>query len=120
MRGRFGRSILGAAPPLAALLAACLIGQASAGGLSPSPDEDSGARQAQCRGGAAEGCARIRGYIAAGSDVSAAETVGGRPAPFGPPSPPFMSSVDAAGRAAADAINRGLFFLQASHDDGLR
>ncbi len=118
MGRRFGRSILGAVAPLAALLTACVIDPAGAGGLAPSRDQDAGARSAPCGGAAGEGCPRIRGYIAAGSDFAAGDRIGGRPAPFGPP--PFVRSVGDAGQAAADAINRGLFFLQVSHDDSVR
>lgn len=109
MRGRIRRSRLGAVVPMAALLMGGLIDPAGAGGLSPTPDQDSGARP-QCGGGA---CPRIKGYVAAGPDVSAGD---GRPAPFGPPAL-LMKGVGAAGQAAADAINRGFFLLQASHDD---
>ncbi len=120
MRRRFERSMAGAVAPLAALLTASLVNPAGAGGLAPSPDPDAGARPTQCDGAAGQGCAHISGYIAAGSDFAAGKRIGGRPALFAPPAPPLVTAIGAAGHAAADAINRGLFLLQASHDDGAR
>jgi hypothetical protein len=112
MRRRFER--LTGVVELAALLVFSPIGSASAGGLSPSAEGD--ASPSQC-GAADRGCVRIRGYIAAGAESSGATTVV-RPKPLLVlPKPPFVSALDSAGRAAADAINRGLFFLQASHSE---
>ena len=112
MRRRFER--LTGVVELAALLALSPTGSATAGGISPPPEGDPS--PSQC-GAADQGCVRIRGYIAAGSEATGATTVV-RPKPLlGPPAPPFIRGLDSAGRAAADAVSRGLFFLQASHSE---
>ena len=112
MRRRFDR--LTGVVELAALLAFSPTGSAAAGGFSPPTESDPSPQQC---GAADQGCVRIRGYIAAGSESSGA-TIVARPKPLlGPPAPPFISGLDSAGRAAADAVNRGLFFLQASHSE---
>ncbi len=114
---RFERSAKGAVAPLAVFLAIWLIGPAGAAGLPPATD---GATHATQCGDAPEGCARIRGHIPATSEGSGVETLGGRPAGFGPPPAPFVSGLGAAGQAAADAVSHGLFFLEVSHDDTAR
>lgn len=114
---RFERSAKDAVAPLAVLAALWLIGPAGAAGLPPATDGFT--RAAQC-GDAPEGCARIRGHIPATSERSGVETLGGRPAGFGPPPPPLLSGLGAAGQAAADAVSHGLFFLEVSHDDTAR
>jgi len=98
MRRRFEGS---AVAPLAVLLTVSLIGPAKAGDLTPSPCGD-----------VKQSCARIRGHIPAASDFAGADTIGGRAAAFAP--------FDAAGQAAADALGRGLFLLQASHEETAR
>jgi hypothetical protein len=102
MRRRFEGS---AVAPLAFLLTVLLIGPAKAGELAPSPPA------APC-GNAKQNCARIRGHIPAASDFAGVDTIGGHPAAFAP--------FDAAGQAAADALGRGLFLFQASHDETAR
>jgi hypothetical protein len=115
MLGHFEQSAGGATAPLAIFLTICLTTAAQAGGL-PFSAED--ATVPQC-GQSEEGCTRIRGHVPAASERSGVETIGSRSASFGPPPPPFVSGLGAAGQAAADALNR-LFFLQVSHDDGAR
>jgi len=110
MRRRFER--LTRVVELAALLAFSPTGSVTAGEFSPPAEGDPS--PSQC-GAANPGCVRIRGYIAAGSENSGA-TIVARPKPLlGPPAPPFVNGLNSAGRAAAEAVNRGLFFLQASH-----
>jgi hypothetical protein len=117
MRRGLERSAKGAIAPLAVLVTISVIGPAGAAGLPPATDGVT--RAPQCSE-AAEGCARIRGHIPATSERAGVETLGGRPAGFGPPSAPFVSGFSAAGQAAADAVSRGLFFLQVSHDETAR
>ena len=109
MRRKFERS---AVAPLAVLLTVSLIGPTKAGDLTPSPDGATSLRAAPC-GDAKQGCARIRGHIPAASELAGVDTIGGRQAAFGPP--PF----DVGGQAA-DALGRGLFFLQTSHEETAR
>jgi len=94
-----------------------VISAADAGGPASSTDGAKGLPVPQC--GANETCARIRGHIPAASEVAGVETIGGRPATLGPPPPPFVAGLGAAGQAVDDALNR-LFFLQVSHDDSVR
>ena len=117
MQRTLERSAKGASAPLAVLLTIWLIGSAGAAGLSP--ETDGVTRAPQC-GAAAEGCARIRGHIPATAERAGVETFGVRPAGFGRPPAPFVSGLGAVGQAAADALSRSLFFLQASHDDTAR
>ncbi len=119
MRRKFEQSARGGFASLVGLLAVGLIGPAQAAGLSPGTDGATRAPAAQCDD-AGEGCARIRGHIPATSDIAGSETISGRPQTFGPPPSPFVSGLGAAGRAAADAVSRGLFFLQVSHDQTAR
>jgi len=114
MQRGFEQSARGVGAPLAFLFAIAVIGPAGAAGLSGSTEGATRAYAAQC-GEAGEGCARIRGHIPAGSDFAAGDTIGGRSASFMSP-PPFVTGLGAVGQAAADAVNRGLFFLQVSHD----
>jgi hypothetical protein len=105
-----------------ALLALLLAGSlASAGALQPTPGD--GERAASC--GTAEkgtaGCARIRGYIAAGSEFASGEKVAAAPSPFEPLFAPIVTSVGSAESAAVSLPPKiGAFLLQVSHDDGLR
>jgi hypothetical protein len=115
MRGHFEQSVWGATAPLAVLLTICLTAAAQAGGLPASTENATASGCAESD----QGCTRIRGHIPAASERSGVETIGSRPASFGPPSAPFVSGLGAAGQAAAEAVNR-LFFLQVSHDDGAR
>ncbi len=117
MLRRFERSARGAVARLPVLLTVFMIGPTEAGGLARSTD--GATPEAQC-GDAEQGCVRIRGHIPAASELAGVETLGGRPAAFGPPLAPFVAGLDAAGQAAADALSRGLFFLQASHDETAR
>jgi len=119
MRGKFERPAGGAVVLSAVLLILCLIAPAEAGGLVSSVDGATRPPASQC-GEAHEGCTRIRGHIPAASERAGVETVGGRPASLGPPLAPFMTGIDAAGQAAADAVSRGFFFLQVSHDETAR
>ena len=94
---------------------------ASAGALQPAPGD--GQRGASC--GTADkgtaGCARIRGYIAAGSEFTSGEKVAAAPSPFEPLFAPIVTSVGSAESAAVSLPPRiGAFLLQVSHDDGLR
>ena len=114
MQRRFEQSARGVVAPLLLLFAIGLIGPAEAAGLTPSTHSATRASAAQC-GEDGERCARIRGHIPAASDFAGGDTIGGRPATFGPP-PPFVSGLNAVGQAAAESVNRGLFFLQVSHD----
>jgi hypothetical protein len=67
------------------------------------------------------GCARIRGYIAAGSEFTSGEKVAAAPSPLGSLFAPIVTSVGSAESAAVSLPPRiGAFFLQVSHDDGLR
>jgi hypothetical protein len=117
MQRKFQQSARGACASLAVLLTVGLIGPAQAAGLSPGT-YDPRAPAAQC-GDADEGCARIRGHIPATSDFAGGETIGVGPPSFGPAAP-LVSGLGAAGRAAADALNRGLFLLQVNHDQTVR
>src|SRR5271165_2381009 len=99
MQQGFGRSMSAALAPLAILLTVSLVHPASADSLSP--PQVSGLRPAQCDEAApslgvaadAIGCARIQGYVAAGSEFAAGERIGGRHAPFEPPSQPVVTSI---------------------------
>src|SRR5579871_5269215 len=113
MRVAFGREACATAL-LAVLFTIQLLGPAGSEGLSTAPDGDGRSSSAQC-GGSDDGCRRIRGHIPAAPVSGGVETIGGRPTGPGTP-PPFLTGLGAAGQAAADAVNRGFFFLQASHD----
>ncbi len=112
MRARFERSRSGAVLPLATLFAALMISEASPDGLQPSAPRDPSGRAQACSGD--QGCVRIRGYIAAGSDFT--ETAGDIPAPFAP----LPQQADGAAHDPADPANRGMLFLPASGDDNAR
>jgi hypothetical protein len=113
MRGRTERSGTYATIPLTAL-AALLLASAASAGDGVTQGRDAGLGVAQCGEGGPT-CTRIRGYIAAGGDRTSA-----RPAPFGPQLPPLFAGFGAAGQAAANAINQGLFLLPASRGDVIR
>ena len=104
---------------LAVLLTIGLIGRAVAAGLSPAADGMARSPPSQCSESDG-GCGRIRGHIPAASDSAGVETIGHGPASLGTPLAPFASGLGAAGQAAADAVSRGLFFLQVSHDESGR
>ncbi len=120
MQDGSGRSMSGAVAPLAILLTMSLIHPASAGSLSA--PQASGLRPAQCDeaapslGAAADaiGCARIQGYVAAGSEFAAGERIGGRHAPFEPPSQPVVTTIGPGPAVAPTKVNP--FLLEVSHD----
>jgi hypothetical protein len=103
---------------LAALFTFGLLGPARSAGLSSDLDGDGRPSSAQC-GGSDDGCKRIRGHIPAAPVSGGMETIGGRPVSPGSP-PPLLAGFGAAGQAAADAVNRGFFLLQASHNQTTR
>ncbi|MBV8103801.1 MAG: hypothetical protein JO223_04100 [Hyphomicrobiales bacterium] len=120
MQRKFERSTTGVLASLTIALTASFTLAASADGL-PRPPGD-GLRPAQCdealrasaSGEEAAGCARISGYVAAGSEFSAGEKIGGRPAPFEAPFAILMGVPLGALRTV------GSFFLQVGHEDGAR
>jgi len=117
MRERFEWSSNCAIALLTALLAALIASQAKAGdGVAPQ-NLDSGAHEQKC-GAPGETCAHISGYIKAGSDSFARDPDGQRPARTA--TPPFLAGIGAIGHATADALNRGIFFLEVSHDQQAR
>lgn len=123
MQRKSGRLVRSALASLTILIPGCLI--AAADGVKTSPNADP--PPPQC--GAADqglrankdpvGCARIRGYVAAGSDFIAGEKIGGRPEPFEHPAVPIVSSVGSLEPAPGGAPPRAPF-LKVSHDDGVR
>jgi hypothetical protein len=119
MRRRFDLSAKRMSASLSVILTIGLIGPAEAAGLSPATDGLARSPAPQC-GESDGGCGRIRGHIPAASNSAGVETIGGGPASLGMAPPPFVSGLGAAGQAAADAINRGLFLLQVSHDESGR
>src|SRR5271165_4316458 len=114
-----GRSMSAALAPLAMLLTVSLFHPASADSLSP--PQVSGLRASQCDeapspGAAADaiGCARIQGYVAAGSEFAAGERIGGRHTPFDPPSQPVVTGIGPGPAVAPTKVNP--FLLEVSHD----
>ena len=127
MQREFGRSLTGAFAPLAILLTASMIRTASADGLPPSTATE--LRPAQCDETAssrathdAVGCARIIGYVAAGSDFAAGKKIGARLAPFAPLSGPIVTSVGTASESALpnSPPKQRLFFLRVGENDATR
>jgi hypothetical protein len=123
MQRKFRRSLTGAFAPAAILLTSSFAFAAGADGLSPPPSAN--LRPAQCddavgdsaRAQDGAGCARISGYVAAGSEFAAGERIGGRPAPFEPRSAPIVTSVGAPDASLANAPRtEDSFFLPVSHD----
>jgi hypothetical protein len=123
MQRKVRRSLTGAFAPAAILLTSSFAFAAGADGLSPPPAAN--LRPAQCDDAVRDsvgaqdvaGCARISGYVAAGSEFAAGERIGGRPVPFAPPSAPIVTSVGAAESSFANAPRtEDSFFLQVSHD----
>ena len=120
MQRKFERSMTGVLAPLTIALTASFTLAASADGLPPPPGD--GLRATQCdkavrasaSGEEAAGCARISGYVAAGSEFAAGEKIGGRPAPFEPP----FAILTGVPLGALRTV--GSFFLQVSHDNGQR
>jgi hypothetical protein len=102
----------GAMAPLLALLTALIANAAQAGDAAFAQDQGGGARASAC-GAPGETCARIRGYIKAGSDFTA-------PPAGHTAAPPLLAGIGAAGQAAADALNRGIFLLKVGGDDSAR
>jgi hypothetical protein len=124
MQQEFGRPVRVALAFLAVLIPGCIAAMARADGLTPSPD--AGRRPAQCGGADQDpsanqdpvGCARIRGYIAAGSDFKPGQKVGGLASPFDAPAPPIVKSVGVSEPLPIDApASGGSFLLQVSHDE---
>jgi hypothetical protein len=108
-------------------VALALLGLLWAGSLASAetlqPTSGGGQRGASCETAekGAAGCARIRGYIAAGSEFTSGEKVAAAPSPFAPLFAPIVTSVGSAESAAVSLPPRiGAFFLQVSHGDGLR
>jgi hypothetical protein len=123
MQRKFRRWLTGAFAPVAIVLTSPIAFAASADGLSSPPAAN--LRPAQCDDAVRDsvgaqdvaGCARISGYVAAGSEFAAGERIGGRHVPFAPPSPPIVTSVGAAESSFANAPRtEDSFFLQVSHD----
>jgi hypothetical protein len=123
MQRKFGRTLTDAFARVAILLTPFLAFQASAAELPPPPEAN--LRPAQCEDSVrasagpqdVAGCARISGYVAAGSEFAAGERIGGRPVPFVAPSAPIVTSVGASEPSFANAPRtEGSFFLQASHE----
>jgi len=120
MQRKIDRSMTGVLASLTIVLTASFTFAARADSLPPPPGD--GLRPAQCdkavRASAsaqdAAGCARISGYIAAGSEFAAGEKIGGRPAPFEPP----FAILTGVPLGALRTV--GSFFLQVSHDNGAR
>ena len=110
MRRCFEWSSTGVIAPLLALLAALIVNSAYAGDGAFAQDAGDAARATPC-GAPGETCARIRGYIRAGSDFTAPRDRSAA-AP-----PPLLAGIGAAGQAAADALNRGFGFLRVSGED---
>jgi hypothetical protein len=121
MQRKFRRSLTTAFAPAAILLTSSLAFAAGADGLSTPPVAN--LRPAQCDDAVRDsvgaqdvaGCARISGYVAAGSEFAAGEKIGGRLAPFAPQSAPIVTSVGAPDPSFAPRTE-GSFFLQVSHD----
>ena len=105
---------------LAILLTVSLIRPAGADSLPPPQVSDLRASQcdeaAPSSGAAADaiGCARIEGYVAAGSEFAAGERIGGRHAPFDPPGQPAVTGVPPGPAVAPTKVNP--FLLEVSHD----
>jgi hypothetical protein len=127
MQREFGRSLTGAFAPLAILLTASMIRTASADGLPPSTATE--LRPAQCNETAssrathdAVGCARIIGYVAAGSDFATVENIGRRLKPFSPLSGPIVTSAGAASEPSLpnSPPKQRSFFLRVGQDDATR
>ena len=121
MQRKIDRSTAGALASLTIVLTVSFTLAASADGLPPPPW--AGLRPAQCDEAArasasaqdAAGCARISGYVAAGSEFAAGEKIGVKPAPFESPFAPILTGIPLGALRTV-----GSFFLQVSHDNGLR
>jgi hypothetical protein len=116
MRQGLERSRTGAAAPLAILLALLIAKAATAGDASMPQDPDRGDYGRRC-GPPGEACARITGYIKAGSDFASGETYGlrlGRVVQA-----PLFTGAAAIGQGA-DAANLGMGFLPVSGEDSAR
>ncbi|RBP15797.1 hypothetical protein DFR50_10767 [Roseiarcus fermentans] len=113
MRQRVEPSSIGAIASIAALLGLLAANPAQAGGLAPDPDAGVGA--AEC-GAPGQSCARIRGYIKAGSEFP--ERSVQKPVRY--IQPPLLAGVGDIGRAASDALNRGIGFLKTSGENAAR
>jgi hypothetical protein len=86
---RVARVVAAVGAPLLAMLAASLSNPASAGSGGPLGDQPQ-IRGSYCDGSDEDlapgraGCARIKGYIAAGERFGSGDRIGGRPSPFAP------------------------------------
>ena len=115
MRQKFEWSSMGAIAPRAAFLAALIVNAAQAGDVVPGRDSDNSPRAPAC-GSPGETCARINGYVKAGSDAYA--PVDSRANPLA--RAPLLAGAGALGRAAADSQNRGMVLLRVVGDDSVR
>jgi hypothetical protein len=121
MQRKIDRSMTGVLASLTIALTASFTVAANADSLPPRPGV--GLRPAQCdtavrtsaSGEDVAGCARISGYVAAGSEFAAGEKIGGKPAPFESPFAPILTGIPLGALRTV-----GSFFLQVSHDNGLR
>ncbi|MBV9289892.1 MAG: hypothetical protein JO288_19120 [Hyphomicrobiales bacterium] len=109
----------------AALLAAVWACAASADGLQPSRDfsrHDARCRNADRDASADEpaGCARIRGYIPAGSDPGGAARVERPPSPFEPLIRPVVTGIGVVAAPIGSALGQVPFFLPARENDQIR
>ena len=111
MLQRFERPSMGNILPRAAFLAALAASAAQAGDVPPGRDFDN----SPC-GSPGETCARINGYVKAGSDAYA--PVDSRANPLA--RAPLLAGAGALGRAAADSQNRGMVLLRVVGDDSVR
>jgi hypothetical protein len=114
MGQRFEWSPVCAIAQLMALLAGLGVTAAKAGDGAPSEKLGSGLHEQTC-GAPGEPCARISGYIKAGSDSFARDPDGQRPRGISP----FPAGIGGMGQSAADTLTRGVF-LEVSHDQQVR
>jgi hypothetical protein len=95
---RVARVVAAVSAPLLALLAASLSNPASAGSGGALGDQPQ-IRGSYCDGSdddlSRAGCARIKGYIAAGDHVGSGDRIGGRPSPFAPINDPGIAGARA-------------------------
>jgi hypothetical protein len=115
MRQRFEWSSTHAIAPLTALMAVLVVTAAKAGEGVSAQNLAASVQDQKC-GAPGETCAHISGYIKAGSDSFARDPDLQRPARVA--TPPFMAGAGVMG--SANALNRGIFFLEVSHDQQAR
>jgi hypothetical protein len=117
MRDRFGWSSAGAGASVMTLLAVLIVNGVRAGEVVLSPNHDDAARPNACDP-SGEACARISGYIKAGSDSPSGDASGPHVGAF--PAPRLAAGADSSAPAQAAAASRDTFFLEVSHDDRIR